>query len=208
MIFFEFMLYFVALFRAGEAFAPLSKALVLKSPQIICKSNNKNRRLFASSDDTNLEEIQRAVGLTDTELKRIVSRVPEVGEYSATEARVCVETLKTRLSLTDVEFKKKIVLRLPQCLGYDFETDIGPSLSQLQSYLNMSDDELRSFVLKCPQIIGLDFSTEVEPKINALRDDIGADDDVASIKDEILKKPASLNLAVRGGVSPSKKPNT
>lgn len=216
---FVFACCFFFLSRAGEAFAPPYKALLHKllrkahrrlpcSPQ-----HDKNNALQSSSDgddesgsDNGTEsddilEIQSIVGLTDAELKRIVSRVPEVNSYSAEAAKVCVSKLKGKLSLSDIEFKKKIVLRLPQCLGYDFDKDIGSSLSELQSSLDLSDDELRSLVLKCPQIIGLDFSNEMEPKIAVLRDTIG---DTSALKDEILKKPASLDLAVRGGVSPSK----
>lgn len=222
---------FLFVFWRAEAFAPSPKVTASQFFQIIidnCVNDNQNQNvylhqnpLFASSDendnssDGNLGAIQSIVGLTDAELKRIVSRVPELSGYSSAVARVCAEELQTRLSLTEIEFKKKIVLRLPQCLGYDFDTDIGPGLSQLQSYLDMSDYELRSLVLKCPQIIGLDFSSDVEPKIRALREAIReqGDDgdggvicvDIESLKEEILKKPGSLDLAVRGGVSTSKK---
>ena len=215
--FFVFLFCFIFLSRTGEAFAPPSKALLHKAPRRLpCSPQlDKNNALQSSSDggdesdsdsgsESDILEIQSIVGLTDAELKRIVSRFPEVNSYSFETAKACVSKLKGKLSLSDIEFKKKIVLRLPQCLGYDFEKDIGPSLSDLQSSLDLSADELRSLVLKCPQIIGLDFSNEVEPKIAALRDTIGDNVTATALKDEILKKPASLDLAVRGGVSPSK----
>ena len=218
MIFFASLLFsFLFLVRTDEAFVLSPEVVASKSMRIMIDKNYQNQNhnaLFASSEDSknsNIGEIQSIVGLTDAELKRILSRVPEVSGYSANVARVCAEELQTRLSLTELEFKKKIVLRLPQSLGYDFDTDIGPGLSQLQSFLDMSDEELRSLVLKCPQIIGLDFCTDVEPKIQALRQVIegrrvdGGIVDIASLKEEVLKKPASLDLAVRGGVSPSKK---
>jgi hypothetical protein len=215
--FFVSLFCFFFLSRTGEAFDP-SKSLLHKAPhRLPCSpQQDKNNALGgqqSSSDDIdaavsdNIREIQSVVGLTDAELKRIVSRVPDVKSYSSENAKACVSKLKGKLSLSDIEFKKKIVLRLPQCLGYDFEEDIGPSLSELQSSLNLSETELRSLVLKCPQIIGLEFSNEVEPKIAALRDRIGetiGDTSTMALKDEILKKPALLDLAVRGGVSPSK----
>lgn len=188
----------VVLFRAGEAFCP-SRAATQNAHSLLWAE-----AASASSFSEDALEIQRVVGLTDAELKRIVSRVPQVNDYSSSAASTCVDKLKEKLSLSDLEFKKKLVLRLPQCLGYDFASEIDPSLSALQASLDMSGDELRSLVLKCPQIIGLDFSSEVEPKIAAIRNRLGGDDKSA-LKEEILKKPASLDLPVRGGASPSKK---
>jgi len=151
-----------------------------------------------------MREIQDAVGLTDAELKRIVSRVPQINEYSAAEAKICMSKLKDRLALSDVEFKKKIVLRLPQCLGYNFDSDIDPSLAILQDELKMTDGELKSLVLKCPQIIGLDYSNDVKQKIKAVVDEQdfdAGDNGIAEAKATILDKPAVLNLPVRGGAS-------
>eukprot|EP00587_Corethron_hystrix_P012747 CAMPEP_0113301898 /NCGR_PEP_ID=MMETSP0010_2-20120614/2929_1 /TAXON_ID=216773 ORGANISM="Corethron hystrix, Strain 308" /NCGR_SAMPLE_ID=MMETSP0010_2 /ASSEMBLY_ACC=CAM_ASM_000155 /LENGTH=159 /DNA_ID=CAMNT_0000155585 /DNA_START=311 /DNA_END=790 /DNA_ORIENTATION=- /assembly_acc=CAM_ASM_000155 len=154
-----------------------------------------------------MEEIRDAVGLTEAELKRIVSRVPQINKYNATESKVCVSKLKSRLSLSDIEFKKKIVLRLPQYLGYDFDSDIEPSLTRLQDALRMTDGELKSLVLKCPQIIGLDYSNNIEPRIRAIIEEGKNDgledenDGIAAARARILEKPASLNLPVRGATS-------
>jgi len=68
----------------------------------------------------------------------------------------------------------------------------------LQEKLDLSNEELKSLVLKCPQIIGLSYQEDVEPKIKALQEKLGVVD-FAATKTEILKKPASLELAVRGG---------
>ena len=193
------------LIRTGVAFVPSKNAFLLPSCRI--NSNALRAQQPSSSFDANVSEIQAIVGLTDAELKRILARVPEMSDYESSATEACATKLKERLSLSTIEFKKKIVLRLPQCLGYGFEDDINPSLKLLEEFLDMSNDELRSLVLKCPQIIGLDFSTEVKPNIEAIMDAIG-DDSIAAAKNEILKKPASLKLAVRGGVSPSKTTKT
>ena len=154
-----------------------------------------------SSEDDDTNEIQNIVGLTDKELDRIVSRVPEVREIRADAALDCSTNLKSRLSLSDVEFKKKIVLRLPQSLGYDFGSEIEPSLDLLKDELKLSEEELRGLVLKCPQIIGLDYSSEVKPSIDSIVREVGGD--AAAARTMILGKPASLNLPVRGGVTRS-----
>merc|ERR1711862_6909 len=131
------------------------------------------------------------IGLTDAELNRIVSRVPQIKECGAEDTLDCITKLKSRLLLTDIELKKKIVLRLPQCLGYDFERDIQSSLDQLESKLQLSGDELKSLILKCPQIIGLDYKEDIDQKINIIIQEVGGNTSIA--KDNILKKPASLD---------------
>ena len=181
----RFFLFVIAsvLLRLGAAFAPTPSLGVRSGPL-----RSLSSELKASSEGGDLTTIQELVGLTDAELKRIVSRFPELEGYAATVATDCANKLKARLSLSDLEFKKKVVLRLPQCLGYDYETDIGPYLKEVQSFLELSDDELKSLVLKCPQIIGLEFETEVRPKIEAVKETLGSETNVAALKEEILKK--------------------
>ena len=53
----------------------------------------------------------------------------------------------------------------------------------------------RSLILKCPQIVGMDYAAHVEPNIRAIVRD------AAVAKAQILNKPASLDLPVRGGAS-------
>mmetsp|Transcript_23971 Transcript_23971/g.47645 ORF Transcript_23971/g.47645 Transcript_23971/m.47645 type:complete len:195 (-) Transcript_23971:134-718(-) len=171
-------------------------------------SNRENSPRFARPSGTTLsvtiegDDGPNICGLTDAELKRIASRVPEVLSYDATGARACLSAIGNRLSLGERELKKKIVLRLPQVLGYDYENEVGPGLEALAGGLGLADEELRSLVLGCPQILGLDYGREVEPKILAIRDELGSD--LGAIKDKILRSPAVLGLPVRGGVSPKK----
>jgi len=153
------------------------------------------------------------VGLTEKELNRIVARVPEIKTNVDVvgavldNARDTVTKLKKRLQLTDVELKKKIVLRLPQVLGlYDYDTQIEPGFLSLQEKLTLSDEELKTLILKCPQIIGLKFFTEIEPTVNSLIASEECHRDVIAAKMMILKKPALLNLPVRGGVVGSSSP--
>jgi len=156
-----------------------------------------------SSNDDTLMEIQSLVGLSDKELDRIVSRIPQLRDVVIDVARNTVTKLQSRLSLTDLELKKKIVLRLPQCLGYAYESEIEPNLALLQTYpLRLSDEELTALVLKCPQIIGLDYELDIKPKIEfVVQESMGGGDAIDVAKSKILNKPASLNLPIRGAAS-------
>ena len=150
------------------------------------------------------------VGLTSTEWNRICKRVPEAVLYDPAKCVACLQALGERLSLDRNEMKKKIVLRLPQIMGYDYERDVRPGLDALmtegndgigegEQIVNFTVDELRSLVLKCPQIVGMDFVTEVSPALQKLRETLKLDG--AGVKEEVLRRPASLELPVRGGVS-------
>lgn len=156
--------------------------------------------------DANLIEIQRIVGLTDTELKRIISRIPQMKTYNPQTTQSCLTSIMERLNLTKQETKKKIILRLPQILGeYEYDTDIEPSLTLLQKRLLLSDNELQALILKCPQILGLDFDSDIWPKVQSVRSKLGLEDDnkrnIIQTKDEILSKPALLDVPVRGTAS-------
>ena len=155
------------------------------------------------NDDTNMKEIQSLVGLSDKGLERIVSRIPQIKTIEVDVARNTVSKLQSFLSLTDFEFKKKIILRLPQCLGYEYESEIEPNLVLLQTGLiRFSEEELVALVLKCPQILGLDYTLDIKPKIEfVIQESMGGGDAIDVAKTKILDKPASLNLPVRGAAS-------
>lgn len=144
-----------------------------------------------------IEVVQDIAGLTDSEWKRITSRFPEVETYDAKNCEDCISKIQLRLSLSPLELKKKIILRLPQVLGYDFDKDIDPGLSLLQKELCLADDELTTLVLKCPQIIGLEYEGMIQPQIEAIQ----KGSDLTTTRNIILQKPAILALPVRGGVS-------
>ena len=73
--------------------------------------------------------------LTDKELKRLVSRVPQVLGYDPSTLVPSLGALAARLDLSNDELKKKIVLRLPQICGYRFQEDVEPGLLALQEAL-------------------------------------------------------------------------
>merc|ERR1719491_2786192 len=141
-----------------------------------------------------VDVVQDIAGLTDAEWKRITSRFPEIILYDAKNCEDCLSKIQQRLSLSQLDLKKKIILRLPQMLGYDYDTDIGPELSYLQEELLLTDDELTTLILKCPQIVGLEYEGVIRPQIEAIK----KGSDLAATKDMILQKPAALKLPVRG----------
>mmetsp|Transcript_18109 Transcript_18109/g.20886 ORF Transcript_18109/g.20886 Transcript_18109/m.20886 type:complete len:221 (+) Transcript_18109:104-766(+) len=162
------------------------------------------------SSSSTTSTIQEIVGLTDKEYSRIVSRIPEIEELSSTQQSLdCVTSLQFFLDLSTIELKKKIVLRLPQILGcYDYTTDIEPNLIAFRTAMGMTQDELKSMVFKCPQLLGLDYTTEVLPNLISLSSNKNSTTtNFEDIKKDILDKPASLNLLVRGGVPSKKKDN-
>ena len=136
-----------------------------------------------------------ALGLSPAEIKRTVGRVPEVLAYSAAKTSRVAAALKDRLALDDVAFKKKIALRLPQALGLSFDADVAPELDALQAGLRLGDDELRALVLGAPQILGLSYEADVAPSVARLEREFGSPE---AARAEVLRKPAALELEVRG----------
>ena len=149
----------------------------------------------AADFDRLCDTIQSAVSLTDKELKRIVERVPQVLGVTHTAVEPSLRSLTARLSLSDVELKKKIVLRVPQCIFIGFDERIAPTLAAVQRGLELSDEELRKLVLGAPQMLGLDFEAEIAPRIAALQARVGS---LEAAKAEALRQPSSLELPVIG----------
>ena len=136
----------------------------------------------------------RSLGLADAEIKRIARRVPEVLSYSAARVRAAAQALQTNLDLDDITLKKKVVLRLPQALGLRYDLDVAPTFDMLRGDWNFADGDLRTLVLGAPQLLGLD-AAAVAAQFAALEASLGSRD---AAKAEALRKPAALELAVRG----------
>lgn len=165
---------------------------------IISESGNISPQCWSSIMPSTIKDVvQDIAGLTDAEWKRITARFPEVETCNATNCENCLSKIKQRLSISQLDLKKKIILRLPQVLGYDYDTDIGPELSYLQKGLLLTDDELTALILKCPQIVGLEYASMIFPRIEAIQ----KGNDLAVTKGMILQKPAALGIPVRGGVA-------
>ena len=115
--------------------------------------------------------------------------------YDSKVVKANIEKIRENLGLDLIEFREKIALRLPQALGLCYETDVEPELGALQVRLGLSEDELRKIALGAPRIIGLRFIDNVEPGIISLEEELGT---CEAAKAEVFRKPASLQLKVRG----------
>ena len=136
----------------------------------------------------------RSLGLGDAEIKRIARRVPEVLSYSAARVKAAAQSLQQNLALDDVTLRKKVILRLPQCLGLRYDLDVAPTFDLLRNDYDFADDDIRALVLGAPQLLGLDASA-VSSKFAALEASLGSRD---AARAEALRKPAALELEVRG----------
>jgi hypothetical protein len=136
----------------------------------------------------------RSLGLGDPEIKRIARRVPEVLSFSAARVKAAAQALQTNLALDDATLRKKVILRLPQALGLRYDVDVAPTFDLLRNDYGFADEDIRALVLGAPQILGLDASA-VSSKFAALEASLGSR---AAAKAEALRKPAALELEVRG----------
>ncbi len=136
----------------------------------------------------------RSLGLGDAEIKRIARRVPEVLSYSAARVKAAADALQTNLGLDDVTLRKKVILRLPQALGLRYDLDVAPTFDMLRNDWGFADDDIRALVLGAPQILGLD-AAAVAAQFSALEASLGSR---AAARAEALRKPAALELDVRG----------
>ena len=136
----------------------------------------------------------RSLGLEDAEIKRIARRVPEVLSYSAARVKAAAQALQRNLALDDVTLRKKVILRLPQSLGLRYDLDVAPTFDLLRNDYDFADEDIRTLVLGAPQLLGLD-AAAVSSKFAALEASLGSR---AAAKAEALRKPAALELEVRG----------
>ena len=172
--------------------------------------SRRAKLLDALTTPVGLASLQRLIGLTDAEWKRIRTRVPQVEAVvvhgaGAVSGWQSLRQLRARLGLTQGELKA-IVLRLPQLLAEDYRADVAPSLDRMEKRLELDDAELRTLVTKLPQMLGLDYDQDIAPKLEAAR--IECDGNMCrrisdeELKAKVLAKPSSIGLEVRGHFRP------
>eukprot|EP01050_Picozoa_sp_SAG11_P022673 SAG11_NODE_4347_length_1938_cov_6.660685_2_plen_129_part_00 len=77
-----------------------------------------------------------------------------------------------RLGLSKAELKK-VVLRLPQVLGYSYEGNTEPTLARLQGRLDLSEAELKKVVLRHPPMLNYSYEGNIEPTLARLQEWLG-----------------------------------
>ena len=96
--------------------------------------------------------LQSELGLSDSELKKVVMRFPALLGYNSSAPKL--DWLQSRLDL-DVGQLKKIVLALPSLLSYSVEDNLAPTLEWLQARLGLDDVQLKKIVVRHPHLLQL-----------------------------------------------------
>jgi len=145
--------------------------------------------------------IKGKLDLSDTELRKVVSRLPAMMGYSyENEIVPKLDALQQgKLNLSDAELKK-VVLRLPPVMGYSYEENILPKLDALQSKLGLSDEELKKLVLRFVPVLSINHEDTILPKLAALQGKLDLTD--AELKKVVLRLPPVMGISYEGNVLP------
>ena len=122
--------------------------------------------------------------------KKVVRRTTSVSCSFDSKMEPSLETLQSRLSLSQPEMKK-VVQKFPGVLRLSFKTKIEPSLAVLQSRLSLSDPELKKLVLRTPSVLGSSYEAAIEPRLVSLQSRLSLSD--AELK-VVLGLPQLLGL--------------
>ena len=145
--------------------------------------------------------IKGKLDLSDTELRKVVSRLPAMMGYSyENEIVPKLDALQQgKLNLSDAELKK-VVLRLPPVMGYSYEENILPKLDALQGKLGLSDEELKKLVLRFVPVLSINHEDTILPKLAALQGKLDLTD--AELKKVVLRLPPVMGISYEGNVLP------
>ena len=162
----------------------------------------------AASGWASLTKLQAYLGLSDRELKAAVQRLSDTHTHA--QIYLCPADIyymcHCYICHTHAHTHAQ-VQRLPQLLGYDFDSDVSPPLRCLQEELALDRPQLKTLVTKLPQMLGLDFGEAILPKLEAMRM-VERDGQAprrlsnAELKAKLLAKPSALDIEVRGGFKP------
>ena len=89
---------------------------------------------------------------------------------------------------------RHLVLRWPSVLSLNYDSNIEPSLSSLQSRLNLSEGELKRIVLRLPTVLGYNYAGNLEPKLDFLQVELALS--VDTLREKVLTRPAALGYSL------------
>jgi len=118
---------------------PEQRFLILRIPQILTASSS----LLSSK----LDFFRSKFTLNSTELRKIIIKNPHVLTCSVCSNELKFDYLTTRLDLTNEQLRK-ILFRQPQVLSCSIATNLSPTISFLESRLELSAAELRTVILQ------------------------------------------------------------
>jgi hypothetical protein len=102
------------------------------------------------------DTLQARLGLSEAQLKKVVTTFPSVLRVRETEPLLA--KLQARLGLSEAELQKVVVGR-PPVLGLSYEDSLEPSLAKLQGRLGLSEPQLQRVVVALPQVDGIPLCT-------------------------------------------------
>lgn len=120
------------------------------------------------------EWLQLRLGLVDSELRMLVRELPQLLYMPKLGERLAF--LQNRLR-RDKPSLKKTVIRAPNILLLDVNSDVAPALDWLQQRLDLTDHQLNRIIKSMPTIVNLicENRDAIETKMNWLQGTLGVD---------------------------------
>lgn len=157
------------------------------------------RRMTRAQADELCSWLQSTLGLSESELKKLLLRRPPLLGYSLETSALKLEWLASRLALSDAELKK-FVVRQPAVLSYNVETTLEPDFAWLQSRLDLSMAELRKVLLGNPRLLIQSIETGLAPKLKWLRIRLHLSE--SELSKLVLASPPVLTLSIETNLAP------
>merc|ERR1719424_2216565 len=143
------------------------------------------------------DTLQARLGLSETQLKKVVTTFPSV--LGVRETEPLLAKLQARLGLSEAQLQR-VVVALPQVLGMSYEAKLEPSLTKLQARLDMDEAELRAVVVGRPQVLGYSYEANLRPKLDFLQVELGLP--LERLRELIVAKPARLSYSLDNRYKP------
>ena len=146
-----------------------------------------------------LDAVQAQLGLSESELKKVVLRQPAIMSCSFEgNIKPTLDALQVQLGLSESELKK-VVLLLPAIMGCSFEGNIKPTLDALQAQLGLSESELKKVVLHQPSIMSCSVESTLIPNLAFWRTCFGDELTEAEVAAKVMGPNGPRQLAQSHG---------
>ena len=143
------------------------------------------------------DTLQARLGLSETQLKKVVTTFPSV--LGVRETEPLLAKLQARLGLSEAELQKVVVGR-PPVLGLSYEASLEPSLAKLQSRLSLSEAQLQRVVVALPQVLGMSYEAKLEPSLTKLQARLDMDE--AELRAVVVGRPQVLGYSYEANLRP------
>ena len=143
------------------------------------------------------DTLQARLGLSEAQLKKVVTTFPSVLRVRETEP--LLSKLQARLGLSEAELQKVVVGR-PPVLGLSYEDSLEPSLAKLQGRLGLSEAQLARVVVALPQVLGMSYAGKLEPWLANVQARLGLDE--AELRAVVVGRPQVLSHSYEANLRP------